>query len=157
MHSEVGFHLKLFIWRSLKEWRLWKRLYFKHNLQAGKRRETQHQKLLVTFARAGSWFPIQPPSVAPVPFQGENSPLVYLRDNILRLIFPRLFIFHRQRRLFSGPLPQRLGLGCVSLNRTGRPPAPFPTFCVWSGSREFNRGRMPWLLNGFPDSDGLEN
>lgn len=29
--------------------------------------------------------------------------------------------------------------------------------CVQSGSREFNRGRMLWLLNGFPGSHGLEN
>lgn len=48
----------------------------------------------------------------------------------------------------------------VTLNKNGGAlPAPLlpPSFCVQSGSREFNRGRMLWLLNGFPGSHGLEN
>ena len=48
----------------------------------------------------------------------------------------------------------------VTVNKNGRAlPAPLlpPSLCVQSGSREFNRGRMLWLLNGFPGSHGLEN
>ena len=48
----------------------------------------------------------------------------------------------------------------VTVNKNGRalqaPLLPL-SLCVQSGSREFNRGRMLWLLNGFPGSHGLEN